>query len=71
MAAAATDTAIQTKNVGWRRATLIYSTGELNDMIKIIKSPEGSAVLIKGVTETVEIEVLFFEIEIEVLFFEK
>ena len=40
-------------------------------MIKIIKSPEGSAVLIKGVTETVEIEVLFFEIEIEVLFFEK
>ena len=71
MAAAATDTANQTKNAGWRSATLIYSTGELNDMIKIIKSPEGSAVLIKGVTETVEIEVLFFEIEIEVLFFEK
>lgn len=71
MAAAATDTANQTKNVGWRSTTLIYSTGELNDMIKIIKSPEGSAVLIKGVTETVEIEVLFFEIEIEVLFFEK
>ena len=71
MAAAATDTANQTKNVGWRSETLIYSTGELNDMIKIIKFPEGSAVLIKGVTETVEIEVLFFEIEIEVLFFEK
>ena len=71
MAAAATDTAIQTKNVGSRRATLIFPTGELNDMIKIIKSPEGSAVLIKGVTETVEIEVLFFGIEIEVLFFEK
>ena len=71
MAAAATDTAIQTKNVGSRRATLIFPTGELNDMIKIIKSPEGSVVLIKGVTETVEIEVLFFEIEIEVLFFEK
>ena len=37
--------------------TLIMSNDEINDIIKIIKSLEGSGLFIKGVTETVQNEV--------------
>ena len=37
--------------------TLIISNDEINDIIKIIKSPEYSGSLLKGVTETAQNEV--------------
>ena len=37
--------------------TLIIWNNELEDIIKIIKSPEDSSLLLKGVTETVQNEV--------------
>ena len=37
--------------------TLIISNDEMNDIIKIVKSLEGSGLLLKGVTETVQNEV--------------
>ena len=37
--------------------TLIIWNNELEDIIKIIKSPEDSGLLLKGVTETVQNEV--------------
>ena len=38
-------------------ATLIISNDEINDIIKIVKSPKDSGLLSKGVTETVQNEV--------------
>ena len=37
--------------------TLIISNDEIGDIIKIVKSLEGSGLLLKGVTETVQNEV--------------
>ena len=37
--------------------TLIISNDEMRDIIKIVKSLEGSGLLLKGVTETVQNEV--------------
>ena len=37
--------------------TLIISNDEINDIIKIVKSLEDSGLLLKGVTETIQIEV--------------
>ena len=37
--------------------TLIISNNEIGDIIKIVKSLEGSGLLLKGVTETVQNEV--------------
>ena len=42
---------------GHNNITLITSNDEINDIIKIIKSLEGSGLLLKGVTETVQNEV--------------
>ena len=36
--------------------TLIISNEEMNDIIKITKPPEESGLLLKGVSETIEIE---------------
>ena len=32
---------------------LIISTKDMDDLIKIVKSPEGSGLLLKGITESV------------------
>ena len=40
-----------------RRFTLFIENGDMNDIIKIIKSLEDSGVLIDGVTETVKHEI--------------
>ena len=37
--------------------TLVISNDEIHDVIKIVKSPEDSSLLVKGVTETVQNEV--------------
>ena len=37
--------------------TLIISNDEIEDIIKIVKSPEDSGLLLKGVTETIQNEV--------------
>ena len=37
--------------------TLIISNDEINDIIKILKSLEGSGLLLEGVTETVQNEI--------------
>ena len=39
-----------------KRATLIISNEEMNDTMKMVKFLEESGLLIKGVTETIEIE---------------
>ena len=36
--------------------TLIFSNEEIDDIMKIVKSPEESGILIKGVSETIENE---------------
>ena len=48
-AASATDIAIHEKMLGSGNMTLIISNEEMNDIIKIIKSPEESGLLMKGV----------------------
>ena len=55
-AASATDATIQKKIFGLGLITLIFSNGELNDIMKIIKSLEDAGLLITGVTETAENE---------------
>ena len=37
--------------------TLIVSNEEMNDIMKIVKSPEESGLLIKGISETIKNEV--------------
>ena len=53
-AAPAADAGIHTKILGsGNMTTLIISNGELEDIIKIVKSLEYSGLLLKGVTETI------------------
>ena len=53
-AASATDAGIDKKTLGsGNTKTLIISTDEMEDIIKIVKSLEDSGLLWKGVTETV------------------
>ena len=53
-AAAATDAAIHKKMFGFGATTLIISNEEMNDIIKIVKSPEESGLLIKNVGQTIK-----------------
>ena len=53
-AAAATDAAIHKKMFGFGATTLIISNEEMNDIIKIVKSPEDSGLLIKNVGQTIK-----------------
>ena len=60
--ASATDPGIHKKMLGSdtqpsdlaKRTALIISNEELNDIMKIVKSLEGSALLIKNVSETIK-----------------
>ena len=56
-AAAAADAGIHKKILGSGNTTLIITNDKIHDIIKIIKSPEDSGLLIKGVSETVKNEV--------------
>ena len=59
-AASAADVGIHKKMLGSghnNNTVLIISNGEINDIIKIVKSLEDSSLLLKGVTETVQNEV--------------
>ena len=53
-AASAADAGIHKKILGSGNTTLIISNDEIEDIIKIVKSLEDSALLLKGVTETVQ-----------------
>ena len=56
--ASAADAGIHKKILGsGNTTTLIISNYEIEDIIKIVKSLEGSGLLLKGVTETVQNEV--------------
>ena len=57
-AAAAADAGIHKKILGsGGHTTLIISNKDMDDLIKIVKSLEGSCLLLKGVTESVQNEV--------------
>ena len=57
-AASAADAGIHKKILGsGNKISLIISNGEMNDIIKVVKSLEDSGLLLKGVTETVQNEV--------------
>ena len=56
-AASAADAGIHKKILGSGNTTLIISNNEMEDIFKIIKSLEGSGLLLKGVTKTVQNEV--------------
>ena len=47
----------KTKRYGSGRTTLIIPNDDLTDMIKIVKAPEDSDALMKGVTETLKSDV--------------
>ena len=55
-AAAARDAAIQKKIYVSGKTTLIISNEEMGSIMKILKSPKESGLLIKGISETVENE---------------
>ena len=55
-AALATDAAIHQKMFGSGNTTLIISNGEMNNIMKIVKSLEESGLLIKEVSETTKNE---------------
>ena len=57
-AAQAADTGIHRKilGFGYNNTTLIISNDEMDDILKIVKSLEDSAVLLKGVSETIQHE---------------
>ena len=57
-AASAADTGIHKKisGSGHNNTTLIISNDERDDILKIVKSLEGSGVLLKGVSETIQNE---------------
>ena len=58
-AALAADVGIHKKILGSENTTtLIISNDEMEDIIKIVKSHEDSGLLLKGVTETVQNEVI-------------
>ena len=52
----AIDGSIKKKMLGSGTTTLIVSNDEMNDILKIIKSLENSALLLKGVIETIQHE---------------
>ena len=52
-AASAADAGIHKKILGSTTTTLIISNDEIEDIIKIVKSLEGSGLVLKGVSETV------------------
>ena len=52
----AVDTAIQKKIYGSGTTALIISNEEMEDIMKIVKSPEESGLLVKGTSETTENE---------------
>ena len=54
--ASATDVAIHNKILGSGNTTLIISNEEMNDIMKIIRSLEGSDLLIKGVSKKIKKE---------------
>ena len=56
--ASATDVAIQKKTFVSRTATLVFSNEEVNDIMKIVKSLEESGLLIEGVSQTGENEIM-------------
>ena len=56
-AASAADARIHKKICSGNMTTLIISNDEIGDLIKIVKSPKDSGLLLKGVTETVQNEV--------------
>ena len=58
-AASAADAGIHKKILGsghYNNTTLIISSGEMDDILKIVKSFEDSRVLLKGVSETIQNE---------------
>ena len=56
-ASSSTDEAIQKKMYGLSMTTLVFSSEDWNDILKIVKYPEECGLLIKWVSETVENEV--------------
>ena len=52
----ATDAAIKKKNYGSGAPTLIISSEEKEDLMKIVQSLEESGLLIKGISETIKNE---------------
>ena len=56
VAMSAIDGSIKKKMLGSGTTTLIISNGEMNDILKIVKSLEDSSVLLKGVSETIQHE---------------
>ena len=56
MTASATNATIHKKMVGFGFATLMISKEGMSDIMKIVKSPEESGLLIKGITETIKNE---------------
>ena len=55
-AASVADAGIHKKILGSTTTTLIISNDEIEDIIKIVKSLEGSGLVLKGVSETVQNE---------------
>ena len=55
-AASTADAGIHKKILGSENTTVIISNEEMNDIIKIVQTLEGSNILLKGVTETVKNE---------------
>ena len=56
-AGSAADAGIHKKILGSGNTTLIISNKDMDDLIKIVKSPEDSGLLLTGVTESVQNEV--------------
>ena len=56
-AASAADAGIHKKILGSGNTTLIILNKDMDDLIKIVKSLEGSGLLLKGVTESVQNEI--------------
>ena len=55
-AMSAIDGSIKKKMFGSGTTTLIISNDEMDDILKIVKSPENSGLLLKGVSETIQHE---------------
>ena len=55
-AASAADAGIHKKILGSGNTTLIISNKDMDDLIKIVKSLEDSGLLLKGVTESVQLK---------------
>ena len=55
-AMSAIDGSIKKKMLGSGTTTLIISKGEMNDLIKIVKSLEDCGIILKGISETIQHE---------------